>query len=198
MRWKRCCGSVWMELTRSNTLCGELVSLFHFHAHVPTPVNRHVVLQDHHGIRHSTKGCLPLISKPSDCCKFRHVGSKQFSSYQDRDCSTLMTNRYVDPVERTSAPHADRFIVARERKSWHSSSNFLLAVDGLPRVTAAYIQSETTFGGVPHHFLLGGINGMLHVHSLSGRLILEYETEGASPITAIIEKRHRCALIDIE
>lgn len=69
-----------------------------------------------------------------------------------------------------------------------------MAVDGLPRVTAAYIQSETTFGGLPHHFLLGGINGVLHVHSLTGRLILEHETEGASPITAITEKRHRCAL----
>ena len=85
--------------------------------------------------------------------------------------------------------------MARAQKSWHTSSRFVVAVDGLPRVTAAYIQSETTFGGVPHHFLLGGINGMLHVHSLTGRLILEHETEGASPITAITEKRHRCALI---
>lgn len=85
--------------------------------------------------------------------------------------------------------------MARAQKSWHTSSRFVVAVDGLPRVTAAYIQSETTFGGVPHHFLLGGINGMLHVHSLTGRLILEHETEGASPITVITEKRHRCALI---
>jgi hypothetical protein len=84
--------------------------------------------------------------------------------------------------------------VAREQRSWRTASKFVVAVDGLPRVTASYIQSETTFGGLPHHFLIGGINGMLHVHSLTGRLILEYETEGASPITAITEKRHRCAL----
>lgn len=96
-------------------------------------------------------------------------------------------------AQTNSTAHADRFIVAREQKSWHTSSRFVVAVDGLPRVTAAYMQSETTFGGLPHHFLLGGINGMLHVHSLTGRLIFEYETEGASPITAIIEKRHRCA-----
>lgn len=95
-------------------------------------------------------------------------------------------------IHRNSETHADRFIVAREQKTWSSLSRFVVAVDGLPRVTSTYMQSETTFGGVPHHFLLGGDNGMLHVHSLAGALILDYETEGASPITALVEKRKRC------
>lgn len=36
---------------------------------------------------------------------------------------------------------------------------------------------------------------MLHVHTLTGRLVTEYETEGASAVTAIVESKRRCALL---
>jgi hypothetical protein len=84
-----------------------------------------------------------------------------------------------------------RYIIARRELDWDALLTFNVAIQGMPEVTALLIPDGVSKHGVPRHFLVGGLNGLLQAFTMSGNLVLEHETDSASPITALAEYRHR-------
>eukprot|EP00892_Ulva_mutabilis_P010143 jgi/Ulvmu1/7500/UM037_0044.1 len=98
----------------------------------------------------------------------------------------------VFPKEHSCSPDdPDKYVLARREPSWHTVADFMAAVATTAPVSAIHLPSEHPAGGLPRHFYVGDVNGMLHLFSPAGSILLEHQTEAASPITAIAEGKHR-------
>lgn len=101
-------------------------------------------------------------------------------------CLTLLAG------ESRTPGHPDRHIVARSEPNWHTIANFVVAVAIDSPVSAIHLPQDQPAGALHKHFFLGDMNGKLHTLSLSGSVLIEHQTDGASPITAISEGKYRC------
>lgn len=86
--------------------------------------------------------------------------------------------------------------MAHKRSSWHTALSLQFAAKPESRPTASHIGvCASCRSGMPRYVLLGDMGGKLYIFGVNGDLVAEYQTVGASPVTAITQYPSRHAFV---